>query len=113
MSLVFFLMAAFGAFMQDYIFSILHFNSDRSHQPAAAGLPVAGIDVDMPRPQANRAMVGITIPLNLKSAIPTNKILNCPLESFHSIPKSPLKINGLFVIFEYISQSTIENRQSP
>jgi len=55
---------------------------NRRHQPAALGGAVTGIDVDMTRPQAAWAMVGVSVALDRYPTVATSEVLDAPDETF-------------------------------
>jgi len=73
-------MTAHGALMHDDILFLGPFNGDRFHQPAASGLPVARIYVDMQAIQAFWTMIGKSVSARLKTAFCADEIFFIFLE---------------------------------
>ena len=76
-------MSAFCAFLREDIFAVFYFNRDRFHQAATIGSSISGVDIYMLAPQAIRAVVGITVAMDMCAAMFAGKIFNLAVKFFH------------------------------
>lgn len=67
--------------MQDAVDIRSRFNRDGLHQTATLGAAITRLFIDMPAPEAARAMIGIAIPMNLQPAMRTGEAFNGTLKS--------------------------------
>ena len=67
--------------VQDVSASFLRYG-DRFHHPAACFTPVAGVDIDVPTPQAFGTVVGVAVSFNKRAAIAAGEIFDAALELF-------------------------------
>jgi len=73
--------AAADAAVQDgRLAAVPDLQSDRLHQSAAVGQPVAGIDVHMSAPETARAVIGVAVALHEDSASGAGEVLLGSLE---------------------------------
>lgn len=74
-------MPAFLASLDDYMFGVFYFQTYRRHHSPAAFPSVARVNIHVPAIKAFRAMVGIAIAFDKKTAVLAGKIFNRSGES--------------------------------
>ena len=79
-------MTAFLAALQQPVAAFLGVDQHRWHQPAALRRPVPRVDVDVRRPKAPGAVVGVAVPVLEVVAVPAVEVLFVSLESLSQQP---------------------------
>jgi hypothetical protein len=74
------LLAAARAAEEDAVLAAYYLYVDGFHHTAAGFFPVAGVDVDVPAPQAGRAVVGVPTALHLMAAVVAGEVFYPALE---------------------------------
>ena len=74
--------ATLRALMNQHDFTALLLDCDRLHHPTAARSSVAGIDIDMARPEAARAVIRIPVPTDFGAAVLALKVFHVATEAF-------------------------------
>ena len=69
--------------MSEDILAVFEFNSNRLHQATAIGSSVAGVDIHVLAPKAIRAVVGITVAMDMRATVFASEIFNLAIKSFH------------------------------
>lgn len=64
--------------VDDHVFPAPHLKSHRLHHPPAGLGPIAGVYVNVAAPQADRAVVGISIAAYVRSTVVADEILGRP-----------------------------------
>jgi hypothetical protein len=62
------------------------FDRDGAHRTAAIGRAIPWIDIDMARPQAKRAMIGVAVARDARPAMAADEIFDAALEAFAHSP---------------------------
>jgi hypothetical protein len=66
------------ATVQNVRLAVLVADSNRFHHPQASACTVTGVYVHMLAPKASRAVVGVSVAVNLSSAVFANEFFDCP-----------------------------------